>query len=50
MRRHAPLGHHWLQVITLHPLAYLCCREFGALSSRLVTVVMVRRVISILIF
>ncbi|KAF2354828.1 hypothetical protein FHG87_014414 [Trinorchestia longiramus] len=32
-----------LQMITLHHLANLCCREFSALSSRLVTVVMVKR-------
>lgn len=44
------LGHHWLQVITLYCLSYLCYREFGALSSRLVTVVIVCRVIYSLIF
>ncbi|KAF2360423.1 hypothetical protein FHG87_008822 [Trinorchestia longiramus] len=38
-----PAGHHWLQMIMLHHLANLCCREFGALNSRLVTVVMVKR-------
>ncbi|KAF2360771.1 hypothetical protein FHG87_008473 [Trinorchestia longiramus] len=30
-----------LQMITLHHLANLCCREFGALNNRLVTVVMI---------
>ncbi|KAF2344865.1 protein of unknown function DUF4371, partial [Trinorchestia longiramus] len=38
-----PAGHHWLQMITLHHLTNLCCKEFGALNSRLVTVVMVKR-------
>ncbi|KAF2361054.1 hypothetical protein FHG87_008189 [Trinorchestia longiramus] len=38
-----PAGHHRLQMIMLHHLANLCCREFGALNSRLVTVVMVKR-------
>ncbi|KAF2355415.1 hypothetical protein FHG87_013828 [Trinorchestia longiramus] len=32
-----------LQMIMLHHLANLCCREFDALNSRLVTVVMVKR-------
>ncbi|KAF2362762.1 hypothetical protein FHG87_006479 [Trinorchestia longiramus] len=32
-----------LQMIMLHHLANLCCREFGALNNRLVTVVMVKK-------